>query len=349
MLLLSHGCQSRLLAFATFIVACGALSLPSQTPSRPESRNPVKHIPNIGLGLWNSKDDDATKAVGYAFSAGYHHLDGAAVYDNEPFVGTALNASSSPPRHRYWLTSKLWNTAHRPKFVRPALEKTLSDLNTTYLDLYLMHWPVAFRPDTPPERQVVDQDTSILDTWRAMEDLVSANLTRYIGVSNFSPRELDALLKDAKIKPFAHEFETHPYLQQQEWVDWHHKHDIKVIAYSPLANSNPTYHDKYPKLDPILADRFWNELALDKNITTAQAILGWGIQRGTVVIPKSVHQKRILENLASVNVSFTNDELAKIAQQDRRARFNDPGRSWGVELFEGLDGGSNRFLLDHEL
>lgn len=283
----------------------------------------------------------------------FHHtpqltpvVSGASHIDNEPSVGQALASHASPARHTYWLTSKLWNTSHRPGLVRPALEKTLSDLNTTYLDLYLMHWPVAFVPNTSPGRTVVDQDTSVADTWRAMEELVAANLTRYIGVSNFSPRQLDALLKVAKVKPYAHEFETHPYLQQQEWVDWHHKNGITVIAYSPLANSNPTYDGKYPKLDPILADRFWNELALAKNVSTAQAVLGWGVQRGTVVIPKSVHEKRIVENLASLNVTFTDDELARIAEQDRKARFNNPSKSWGVELFEGLDDGSNRFLVE---
>jgi alcohol dehydrogenase (NADP+) len=231
--------------------------------------------------------------------------------------------------------------------VRIALEQTLSDLNTPYLDLYLIHWPVAFLPDQAPGRNVLDQDTSIQDTWSAMEDLVRANLTRYIGVSNFSPRQLDDLLKVAKIKPYAHEFETHPYLQQQEFVQWHIKNNIKVIAYSPLANSNPTYDKKYPKLDPILADHFWTELALKKNITTAQAILGWGIQRGTIVIPKSVHEQRIVENLGALNVTFSEKELGEISEQDKKARFNDPGKSWGVELFEGLDDGSNRFLPQH--
>lgn len=231
--------------------------------------------------------------------------------------------------------------------MRKALEQTLSDLNTTYLDLYLMHWPVAFLPNQSPGRNVLDQDTSILDTWHAMEDLVRNNLTRYIGVSNFSPRQLDGLLKDAKIKPYAHEFETHPYLQQQEFVEWHVKNDIKVIAYSPLANSNPTYDKKYPKLDPILAERFWTELALKKNVTAAQAILGWGMQRGTIVIPKSVHEQRIVENLGALNVTFSEKEMSEISAQDKKARFNDPGKSWGVQLFEGLDDGSSRFLIQH--
>ncbi len=168
-----------------------------------------------------------------------------------------------------------------------------------------MHWPVAFLPGQEPGRTVLDQDTSIQATWAAMEDLVRGNLTRHIGVSNFSPRQLDDLLAKATIKPFAHEFETHPYLQQQEFVDWHLRNNITVIAYSPLANLNPTYDGRYPALPPILKDPFWTELAGKKNATPAQAILAWGRQRGTVVIPKSTHESRIVENLGSLNVIFT--------------------------------------------
>ncbi|EXJ66395.1 uncharacterized protein A1O5_10547 [Cladophialophora psammophila CBS 110553] len=312
-------------------------------------KGPIKEIPQLGLGLWNSKDEDATKAVEYAFKAGYRHLDSAAAYGNEDFVGRTLNSSASPRREKYWITSKLWNTAHRPKLVRPALEKTLSDLQVPYLDLYLMHWPVAFLPNQDPGRTVVDQDTSIHDTWAAMEELVRANLTRHIGVSNFSPRQLDDLLAKCKIRPAAHEFETHPYLQQQEFVDWHLKNNITVIAYSPLANMNPTYNGKYPDLPPILEDPFWTDLASKKNVTPAQAILAWGRQRGTIVIPKSVHQDRIVENLGSMNVTFTDKEMTMTTEQDKRSRFNNPSKSWGVELFEGLDDGSSRFVVEEEL
>jgi len=168
---------------------------------------------------------------------------------------------------------------HRPKNVSVAFNKTLSELNTTFLDLYLMHWPVAFLPDEPG-RSVVDQDTSITDTWAAMETIASAYKAskgtygaRYIGRSNFSPRQIDRILEMCTICPYAHEFETHPYLQQQEFVNWHHNHNIKVIAYSPLANMNPTYKDVKPDLKPILEDPFWEAVA-KKNCTVAQAILG---------------------------------------------------------------------------
>lgn len=182
-----------------------------------------------------------------------------------------------------------------------------------------------------------------------MEDLVRANLTRYIGVSNFSPRQLDVILAKCDICPFAHEFETHPYLQQQEFVEWHHKRDIKVIAYSPLGNLNPTYNGTHKELPRLTEDPFWVEVAAGKNVTVAQAVLGWNLQRGVVVIPKSVHEKRIRENFGAGEVRFEREEMVRVLEQDRRARFNDPGKGWGVELFEGLDGGTNRFLGWEEL
>lgn len=317
-------------------------------PSPPAS-NPISSIPPLGLGLWNSKADLATTSILSAFATNYTHLDGASAYNNEHYVGIALSNSSSPPRHTYWLTSKLWNDHHKPDLVPTAFNKTLSDLNTTYLDLYLMHWPVAFLPNTDPGRNVLDQDTTITDTWRAMELLASAYQAskgaygaRYIGVSNFSPRQLDQILAMCTICPYAHEFETHPYLQQQEFVSWHQRHNIKVIAYSPLANLNPTYRGVAPDLPPILKDEFWVELAASKNVSVAQAVLGWGVARGTVVIPKSTHETRIQENYGALEAAarFSREDLVKVAKEDKKVRFNNPSKSWGVELFEGLDDGS---------
>lgn len=225
--------------------------------------------------------------------------------------------------------------------MKPALEKTLSDLNTTYLDLYLMHWPVAFDPskskNAPP---VVDRDITILDTWFAMEQLVRAGLTKNIGVSNFNKAQVELVLKHCAICPVAHEFETHPYLQQQEFVDWHAEKGIQVIAYSPFANVNPIYRDgsKDEELPSILEDVFYKSLAKEKGVTVPQLLLAWGMQRGTVVIPKSVHKERVVENFGASDVRLNETEMRLIALQDRKVRFNNPSKSWGVRLFEGLDG-----------
>lgn len=324
--------------------------------SKPPDQKPISPIPApisgidlppIGLGLWNSHNDSATHAVESALRTGYVHFDSASQYFNEKDVGAGL-ASSNLSRSEIWITSKLWNTHHRPSLVKEALTKTLHDLNTTHLDLYLMHWPVAFVPNTAPGRTIIDQDTSLTDTWTAMEELVRTNLTRYIGVSNFSPRQLDEVLGKCDIRPFAHEFETHPYLQQQQFVEWHADRGMQVIAYSPLANVNPTYNGTHSELGSILEDKFWVKMAERKNCTAAQAVLAWGRQRGTSVIPKSTHERHIEENLGSLDVEFSEKEMAMVAEQDKRARFNDPSKSWGVELFEGLDGGPNRFLVENK-
>ena len=304
-------------------------------PQKPITPSLLKDIPPIGLGLWNSRSNNATTAVETALEAGYIHLDSAAAYSNEKYVGAALH-STSLPRSKYWVTSKLWNDHHAPHLVRTALEQTLSNLGTPYLDLYLMHWPVAFEPGSSR----LDTDTSVLDTWHAMEELVAANLTRHIGISNFAPKDVEHLLAHAEVKPYAHEYETHPYLQQTLFTAWHASLGIKVIAYSPLANLNPTYDRKYPEVPPIIEDEFWVGMGKRKNCTAAQAVLGWGMARGTTVIPKSVHERFIVENLGSVNVSFSVAELAEVAVEDRKMRFNDPSKGWGVDLFEGLDDGS---------
>lgn len=254
---------------------------------------------------------------------------------NEKEVGKGI-VKSGVDRGDIWVTSKLWNTDHRPEEAREAIETTIKDLGVDYLDLYLVHWPVAFKPNL--RKNKLDHKTTLLDTWRALEGLVREGKTRYIGISNFAPADVDFILAECEICPYAHEFEAHPYLQQKDWVDWHLQRDVKVIAYSPLANTNPTYHP--PKnLPPILHDSFWKDLAEQKNVTIAQAILAWGIQRGTVVIPKSVHEKYIEDDKGGLDVGFifTEEEMGQIAEKDRKTRMNDPGKSWGVDLFKGLD------------
>lgn len=197
-----------------------------------------------------------------------------------------------------------------------------------------MHWPVAFAPGTTD----LDRTVSIIDTYRAMEALVRANLTRHIGISNFAQRDVEAILAVCEICPYAHEFETHPYLQQTAFVEWHAAKGIKVIAYSPLGNTNPTYGRKHGDLEPLLKDKFWVELAERKGATTAQTVLAWGMQRGTVVIPKSTSDGHLLENVAAREIRFTEEEMEAVARRDRKARFLDPSESWGVQLFGDLDG-----------
>ncbi|KAI0889740.1 Aldo/keto reductase [Annulohypoxylon maeteangense] len=293
----------------------------------------VHEIPGFGLGTWRSNGDQAAHAVEYALSLGYDHIDAAHIYRNEDETGKGI-ADANVDRRYIWVTSKLWNTDHQPDRVEPAIRQSLSDLGLDYLDLYLMHWPVAFVPGDGTE---LDRETSIVDTWRAMEDLVRANLTRFIGISNFSRRNLNVILDICDICPYAHEFELHPYLQQNDFVNFHKEVGIKVIAYSPLGNTNPIYNGRHGNLPPLLEDPFWKKLADVKGASVAQTVLAWGMRRGTVVIPKSVHENHIYQNMFSLEINFNVLEMYNISQQDKRARMNNPSESWGVELFADLD------------
>lgn len=233
------------------------------------------------------------------------------------------------------MTSKLWNSAHRASEAGDQIRESIARLGVEYLDLYLMHWPVAFVPGTTTAE--LDKETSIVDTWRALEGFVRANLTRHIGISNFARHEVDAVLAACEICPYAHEYETHPYLQQRDFLGYHAERGIRVIAYSPLGNTNPTYGGRHGGLEPLLEDPFWTDMAGRKGATPAQVVLAWGVQRGTVVIPKSTTEDHLLQNLEALNIRFTGEELEEIARQDKKARFNDPSKNWGVKLFSDLD------------
>ena len=188
------------------------------------------------------------------------------------------------------------------------------------------------------ENGTVDTSITYIDTWHAMESLVDKGLTKNIGISNFAQHQTADVLAHARIRPTFHEFETHPYLQQSAFVTWNLDQGIQVIAYSPFANLNPQYGSGGSKLAPILEDPFWISLAEKKNATVPQTILAWGMQRGTIVIPKSVHDDRITENYSSKGIRFDEAELEEVAAQNKEVRFNDPGSNWGTDLFDDLEG-----------
>jgi alcohol dehydrogenase (NADP+) len=292
----------------------------------------LEDIPSFGLGTWRTDFSEAFDVVKTAINLGYNHIDAAKAYNNQETVGEAM-ADARLELNDFWITSKLWNDAHKGIDVIMGIEDTMGELMVTRTDLYLVHWPVAFKRGTTD----LDPSVSLVHTWKQMEVLVRAGRTRKIGVSNFSPADLEAILDVCEICPYAHEFELHPYLQQQAFVDWHLERGIKVIAYSPLANTNGIYEGIHPEVRPLLEDPFWVDLAGRKNATVAQAALAWGLQRGTVVIPKATRREHLAENLGALDVVFTEEEMKEIAGQDKKIRFNNPGREWGVELFKGLD------------
>ena len=282
------------------------------------------NMPMLGLGTWKSEPGEVGAAVKTALRLGYRHIDCAAIYGNEPEIGVALEEALGEgvvARDDVWITSKLWNTAHAPADVRPALERTLADLRLDYLDLYLMHWPVALKPGTGIPSSAADfislDDLPIADTWRAMEPLVAEGLCRQIGVSNFSVCKLEALLADAQVPPATNQIEMHPYLQQRAMMEFCAAHDIHLTAYAPLGSGNTS----------LLADATVVAIAGRHGCTPAQVLIRWALQRGTSVIPKSSNPERIAQNLAAADVPLSDDDMLELAALDRAHRFID-GTFW---------------------
>jgi diketogulonate reductase-like aldo/keto reductase len=292
-------------------------------------------IPTLGLGTWKSEPNKVGEAIKYAvLSAGYTHIDGAMIYRNEPEVGKAYHEIfQTKKREDVFITSKLWNTDHGPEHVEAACKQTLANLQLEYLDLYLMHWGVAFQHggDLEPikDGKVVMTNVSIKDTWQAMENLVSAGLVKSIGVANFTKSMLDSLLSYAKIKPAVNQVEMHPYLLQVELLKYCQQKDIVVTAYSPLGRQGVATVTG-PRL---FEDTIIKELAAKYNRPTSHILLNWAISRGTVAIPKSVTPKRIEENIHALDFVLTKEDVAKIDTLNRNHRFVDPSNWWGYDYF----------------
>ena len=238
-------------------------------------------MPMIGLGTWESNKGEVEAAVTAALDAGYRHIDCAPVYRNEHEVGQAL-AKSAVPRADLWLTSKLWNDRRRPADVRAALEKTLASLETDYLDLYLIHWPVVWTRDTVMKP---DAGASIAECWRTLEALVEEGKVRNIGVSNFGEEELAALLQTARVKPAVNQIELHPRLPQTALLDYCQRHGIAVTAYSPLGRGSV-------KGAHMIDNPTVQELATTHGVSAAAVLLRWNLQRNVIVIPKSTNPSR---------------------------------------------------------
>ncbi|KIA75927.1 aldehyde reductase I (ARI) [Aspergillus ustus] len=291
--------------------------------------NTGHEIPVIGLGTWQSKPNEVQEAVSAALKYGYRHIDAAAVYGNEREVGAGIKASGVP-REEFFLTSKLWNTDHDPENVEAAVDRSLTDLQTDYLDLYLIHWPVAFR-HTTTTIQPVDENTGLIDiidvpikdTWAAMEALVAKGKVRSIGVSNFTREKIEELLKTAKITPAVNQIEAHPYLQQRDLLEWSKEKGIVVTGYSPLGNN--IYNIPRAVDDPLVIE---TAKTLDK--TAAQVLISWAVQRGTVVLPKSVTPERIQSNFE--DFILPEDAFQAIQSLERHQRMNFPARL-GVDIF----------------
>ena len=293
-------------------------------------------MPALGLGTWKSEPEEVYRAVRAALEVGYRHIDCAAIYQNEEEVGRALRdafAEGVANREEVWVTSKLWNDSHLPEHAKPAIETSLNKLGLDYLDLYLIHWPVALRPGTllprGPEDFIPLSDASLESTWEAMLSLRGAGLARHVGVSNFSPGQITRVRDATGAAPAVNQVELHPYLQQGALLEACDGLGVAVTAYSPLGS--PDSAAFMGRHDDVLLTKHPTivSIAEARGATPGQVLIAWALARGTSVIPKSVNPGRIAENWGARELTLTAADMAAIAMLDRHERKVD-GSFWFV-------------------
>jgi len=223
-------------------------------------------------------------------------------------------------RSDIFITTKLWNANHDPKDVEPAIKKSINDLKCEYIDLYLIHWPVALKDDEKDENgkhhfSMVDY----VDTWKAMEALVQKGLAKSIGLSNFNHKQIQRVLDAATIKPANLQVEIHPYLSNAKLVEFTQKHGITVTAYSPLGSYDR--EKKKPEDPEVLEDKKLKELAEKYKKTVAQIALRWNTQRGIVVIPKSVKEEHIKGNIQLFDWKLSDEDFKTVEGLNIDKRF----------------------------
>lgn len=285
-------------------------------------------MPAFGLGTWKSEPGEVYDAVRTAIREGYRHIDCAPAYGNEKEIGKALTECIDEgivTRDEVWLTSKLWNTDHLKEDVLPALKRTLTDLQVDYLDLFLIHWPVALKPGVGFPKGSDDflspEEAPISATWKEMEKAVNAGLIRHIGVSNFGIKRLEELMAHSAIKPEMNQIECHPYLHQTELVDFCHKNGIHVTAYSPLGSPDRPDQFKAPNEPSLLKNPVIEALAKEKGYNPGQILMSWALHRGLSVIPKSVNPGRIAENLKAESIELSGDDMDRIHTLEKGFRY----------------------------
>lgn len=296
-------------------------------------------MPTFGLGTWKSAKGKVKKAVAEALRIGYTHVDAAWIYQNEQEVGEGISeaiAQGSINRDSLFVTSKLWNTFHQPEAVEKGCKETLSALGLDYLDLYLMHWPIAFKPDgsghNKPENFYSLDELSYSQTFEAMAALREKGLVKSVGVSNFTQSKIEKVIADTGLIPAMNQVELHPYNPQDELLAYCKSQGICVTAYSPLGSGDRPDSIKQKDEPPLLENDIVKTTAAKENISPAQLLIAWALARDTITIPKSTNAERIAENLAATTHTLSPEAKAALNSIDIRYRYVSP-KSW---FFPGI-------------
>ncbi|KAF2745205.1 Aldo/keto reductase [Sporormia fimetaria CBS 119925] len=307
------------------------------------------NMPAIGFGTFANEGSkgETYRAVMCALKTGYRHLDCAWFYQNEEEVGDAvrdfLKENSQVQRKDLFICTKVWNHLHEPDEVKWSLEDSLKRLQLDYIDLFLVHWPIAAERDEKYMPKLGQDGKYIIKkdltenpepTWRAMEELYKAGKARAIGVSNWTIEGLQKLLRFAEVKPAVNQIEIHPFLPNSELVEFCFKNDILPSAYSPLGSQNqvPSTGEKV-RTNPTL-----NEVADRSGHTLAQVLLAWGLRRGYAVLPKSSTPERIESNFQVPELSDKDFEAIESVAKGRHTRFVNMKDTFGYDVWPGEDG-----------
>jgi len=253
-------------------------------------------MPYVGLGVWLAEDEETVQAVKWALEAGYRHIDTAKIYNNEAAVGRGVKESGLP-REKVFITTKLWNEDMRVGRQMEAFEESLKALNTDYVDLYLIHWAV---------------EDVYIPSWKVLEQIYKDGRAKAIGVCNFQQHHLEKLMDVATVKPAINQFECHPFLSQEPLVAFCENEGIACEAWGPLGG----------KGSPLVSNPELVAIGIKYGKTAAQVILRWHIQRGVIVLPKSVHQERIIANSQIFDFSLSDADMQSISAMNHNKRLH---------------------------
>mmetsp|Transcript_59799 Transcript_59799/g.68014 ORF Transcript_59799/g.68014 Transcript_59799/m.68014 type:complete len:314 (+) Transcript_59799:41-982(+) len=300
--------------------------------------NGVK-IPKIALGTGIIPHEQTKQAIRAALECGYRQIDTASSYNNEEEIGEAVqeylaSSDSSTTRSDLFITTKVWGPDHASDKVKAACKESLRKLKIDYIDLYLIHSPVSGTMDFEKHETKLSY-IPIRETWRAMEELVEQGLVKSIGVSNFNVQLLLDLFSYARIKPMVLQVEMHPFLPQNELLQWCKQQDILVQAYSPLGLATAatiTPNDDSSFVRSVDREEI-TKIATRLGKTPAQVILAWGMARRTVVLPRSSQPDRIRENFGATTFLLEDDDVIAIDNIKERRRIYDIGKLVGVPVF----------------